>query len=300
MKTLMEIEPETKGSSLPEWTPDNIMRFWDYWSHRTDRDEWYFSNSQGQAVLNFCKWFGAFGGDVLDYGFARGFLLDHLLKENEITVSGLEFSEDSTTRVNTIHKDHPLWKGAVKVDELPSSLPEGKFDLTFCIEVVEHLLEEWVEGTFEELYRVTKPGGSVVISTPCNEDLSHAAKFCPFCESEFHDVQHQRSWSPEQLSDSMREAGFEVDFCQGINISNFQNLLTFPHVRTWSYDVVKRVLGYKALLMLDQLFPVKNGPSRAFKRSVKQEGECLFAIGRKPEIASIKIDTAVREKRRAA
>ena len=170
----------------------------------------------------------------------------------------------------------------MKVDELPSSLPEGKFDLTFCIEVIEHLLEEWVDGTFEELYRVTKPGGSVIVSTPCNEDLSHAATFCPFCESEFHKVQHQRTWSPQQLSESLKQAGFEVDFCQGINISNFQNMLTFPAMRTWSYDVVQRVLGYKAIFLLDRLLPISNGPSRAFKRSIRQDGEYLFAIGRKP------------------
>ncbi|VAX41598.1 hypothetical protein MNBD_PLANCTO02-2338, partial [hydrothermal vent metagenome] len=153
----MTTDSKTDRPKHPRWTPENIMRFWDYWSHRTDRDAWYFSYAQGPGILNFCKWYGLFQGDVLDYGFARGFFLDHLLKEKGVTVSGLEFSEDSTTRVNEIHKNKPHWKGAVKVGMLPSSLQKDKFDLVFCIEVIEHLLDEWVNDTFQELYRVTKP-----------------------------------------------------------------------------------------------------------------------------------------------
>ena len=104
MESLMELDTQTGEVNHPDWTPENIMRFWDYWSHRTDQDEWYFSYCMGQGILNFSKWFGIFGGDVLDYGFARGFLLDHLLEEKKITLSGLEFSEDSTTRVNEFTK----------------------------------------------------------------------------------------------------------------------------------------------------------------------------------------------------
>lgn len=50
------------------------------------------------------------------------------------------------------------------LDRLPWPLREGSFDLIVMRHVLEHMQD--VVATVEELYRITKPGGRIVVETP--------------------------------------------------------------------------------------------------------------------------------------
>lgn len=45
-------------------------------------------------------------------------------------------------------------------------IPDGRFDLIFCTEVLEHVAEPF--AAVRELYRMLKPGGNLVVTTPFN------------------------------------------------------------------------------------------------------------------------------------
>lgn len=264
----------------PEWSEDATRRFWDYWSRRPDAEGWYFSRRYGRAIVNLAKWSGVLHGDVLDYGFARGCLIDELLPE-DVTVRGLEFSPASVDRANARFGGAAHWAGATTVSSLPSPLADRSQDVVFCIELVEHLLDDWLDSTFREISRLTRPGGYVIVTTPNAECLDNSYVYCPFCESEFHSVQHVQSWSEESLRELLDQHGFEVPFCRGVDLERFRNHRLLPPARQWSFDVLKRYLGYSVLSALDALNPRPALEARRFRRSALRAGPHLCAIARR-------------------
>lgn len=47
-----------------------------------------------------------------------------------------------------------------------SMIPSGSYGLVICTEVLEHCKKPWLAA--DEIYRVTKPGGFILITVPCN------------------------------------------------------------------------------------------------------------------------------------
>jgi SAM-dependent methyltransferase len=69
-------------------------------------------------------------------------------------------------RVTSIDKE-PLYARAQRVDiECGLPFPDEQFDLLWCSEVIEHLYD--VPGALSEFRRVLKPGGVMVLTTPCS------------------------------------------------------------------------------------------------------------------------------------
>lgn len=63
-------------------------------------------------------------------------------------------------------KDMPYHPAIVRMNGNLMCLPylDGQFDTTFCISTLEHLEPAEQQASARELYRVTKPGGRVVIT----------------------------------------------------------------------------------------------------------------------------------------
>lgn len=244
----------------PQWTPDAVGRFWDYLGSRTDLYPEYFSNIYGAGIVKFIKMATDLSGGrrVLDYGCGPGFLIEHLLRE-KITCRGFDFSEVSVNRVNERFASSPYWKGAISANELPLPFKDGEFDLVTCLETLEHLDDATLEATLNEISRVLAPGGMAVFTTPHDENLRAASIMCPFCNCEFHRVQHVRSFDRRTLAEQVERRGFSVLFCDTLDFENFQNpTVGFMDV---SPRVVRRVVGDFVKNLLDRLLP------RPFPRS---------------------------------
>lgn len=268
-----------------EWTADDITRFWNYWSVRQDHDDWYFSHFYGRGLINAARWYGILRGEVLDYGFARGLLLPRLL-EQPVGVAGVEFSAGAVTEAETRNAGRGNWRGAVEATSLPTPLPAGGFDLIYCVEVFEHLLDAWVDPTASELFRLVRPGGYVVVTTPNSEDLERHLTYCPFCEAEFHRVQHLRSVTPDWLGGLLRRHGFQVPFCRGVDLAAFQEDLSLPSVTRWSLAEVPRMarvtvhrIHHLMLRAHDRISSMP--PHRTFDRVARASGPHLLAIARR-------------------
>ena len=107
---------------------------------------------------------------------------------------------------------HDRFKGVSHIRGLPTEFPDHHFDAVLLLEVVEHLTDEHLNGRLNEVFRLLKPGGVVVITTPNDEDLSVAAKHCPECGAIFHEWQHVRSWNATTLAGHMGGFGFVSQF----------------------------------------------------------------------------------------
>lgn len=267
--------------SNDDWTPEVIARLWDH--HAEQDQKTYFSFQSGRGITHFLEMTGHLKGEVLDYGCGPGFLLDHLLAKG-LSCTAIEFSADSVEFVNRRFSGLPNWKSASLVSGLPSPLLAQSFDVITCVEVVEHLSDELLKPVLNELHRLVKPGGIVLITTPNEERLDENLSYCPFCDSEFHRYGHLRTFNATSLQQLLSECGLETSFCQGIAFPAFQNdpahdrFVPLPGIVDWSPRLLYRRVASLATRWQDVRNPRTFPQSKEFKRrAVRGPHLCVVA-----------------------
>jgi 2-polyprenyl-3-methyl-5-hydroxy-6-metoxy-1,4-benzoquinol methylase len=199
----------------------HVQRFWDYLAQSDHADRAYFSSHSGDALIAFVNARVPLlpGQRLLDFGCGPGFLVERLAARG-LSTEGLEFSADSCARTVERCRKYPAFRGATMADSLPSSLTAGSFDSIFLIEVIEHLLPEHIDSTFHEIYRLLKPGGHVIVTTPHNEDLQAAKTMCPECGLVFHPWQHLNAFTAPSLAALLGSYGFTQRYCRATAIGS--------------------------------------------------------------------------------
>lgn len=89
---------------------------------------------------------------------------------------------------------------------------EGQFDLVICFHVLEHVDDD--QQAMQELYRVLKPGGKVLIQTPFKDGDTYENPnvTTPAGRLEhFGQEDHVRVYSAHGLAQRLRNAGFSVE-----------------------------------------------------------------------------------------
>lgn len=110
-------------------------------------------------------------GKILDAGCGEGHFLERLRSEGQKSVYGIDIS---AKRVLAARKR--AQQATVKVGDVTKiPFPRGFFDAVVCMDVLEHLDEPWKATS--ELMRVTKKGGSVIVSVPHERNVSLARLF---------------------------------------------------------------------------------------------------------------------------
>ena len=217
-----------------DWTDERIRNFWDNASRHS---ELYFTYQFGDVMARRLKRFLKNKKTVLDYGCGTGFIIPHMLRLGMQT-SGLDFSKKSVDYVNEVYRSSRNFYGAWLPNEL---LEQNKrFDGIVLFEVVEHLSEEHLTQTFENIKKLLAKDGVVIITTPHDEDLSASEIFCPGCEKVFHRWQHVRSWTPASLATKLEQHGFKIieSFVTDFSAS-------FRHPVSFAKHIVKKMLGRK-------------------------------------------------------
>ncbi len=205
-----------------DWTAEDIAVFWDWQSKNANRQQQYFTAVMAPGIVKFIKKKGLLKGNVLDYGCGAGHLLEQMLKHSDVNFYGLDFSADSIaeTKKKTVGK--PNLKELVLVDKLPTHFREEQFNTITLIETIEHLQDEALHETMQELFRILKPNGTIFITTPFSENLDDSLSFCPFCKSEFHEMQHMQSFDVAALNALAAMHGFRTEGCVNIDIQRMR------------------------------------------------------------------------------
>ena len=107
----------------------------------------------------------------LDVGSGHGDLIRLLRNNFEVTSSACDYTDTLLTL-----KDVEIKVANLNVERLPYA--DACFDLVTCTEVVEHL--EHYRQTIREIYRVLKPGGTLVVTTPNILNLKSRIRFLIF------------------------------------------------------------------------------------------------------------------------
>jgi 2-polyprenyl-3-methyl-5-hydroxy-6-metoxy-1,4-benzoquinol methylase len=200
-----------------DWTSDVIGHFWDYTSRKSHREQLYFSRMVGDGLALLLDLQGVLKGSLLDFGCGPGFLFDHLARYR-IECWGVDRSPQSVQKANERCKGMPGFRGAYLADAADGPIAGRTFDVVTCVETIEHVPPSMMATLFNELRERLKPGGTLVLTTPHNERLEESMIYCPFCDREFHQMQHVQSFTEESLAALIQENGFDVTYCRGIDL----------------------------------------------------------------------------------
>jgi len=140
----------------------------------------------------------ASGTNLLDIGCAQGFFLFSASKAG-YTTRGIEISQDAAAYAI---KEFGLDVEAKPFEEL--RFPESSFDVVTLWQVLEHV--PYPLTVLKEVYRILKPGGLVVASTPNIESIP-----AKILRKKWWDIKrlHINQFTIKTLADILHNAGFK-------------------------------------------------------------------------------------------
>lgn len=142
------------------------------------------------------------GRDVLEAGCGEGYGAD-LIADVARKVIGIDYDEATVAHVRARYPRVDIRHG--NLAELP--LPDGVVDIVVNFQVIEHL---WDQAQFvAECYRVLRPGGVFLVSTPNRITFSPGrdAPLNPF---------HTRELNAAELTELLEDAGFQIEGMYGV------------------------------------------------------------------------------------
>ena len=167
MSNTINKEKTGKKHILPtDWQPVHIQRLWNHWSTMENKGE-YFSYQCGPGVVAFLHCTGRLKGKVLDYGCGPGFLIEYLLMRN-VKCWGADVNPEAVKNTKRKYESHANFNGCLQLDGLPSPIATDSFDVVTCIETLEHLDDHTLHQVVDDVYRIVKPGGVALFTTPFN------------------------------------------------------------------------------------------------------------------------------------
>jgi SAM-dependent methyltransferase len=123
-----------------------------------------------------------------------------------LDVFSLDPDAESIARLNR----RPESNEKAKVGYLQSvPFASGQFDVVVVSEVLEHLSDEVLQKSIDEIHRVLSPGGLVAGTVPAREVLSEQLVVCPYCGEKFHRKGHLQSFGEQKLNDLLSRR-FEI------------------------------------------------------------------------------------------
>jgi SAM-dependent methyltransferase len=144
---------------------------------------------------------------VLNIGVGNGYL-ESLLVHRGVEVFSLDPSGESIDRLR-----NDLAMGARAQQGYSQRMPfdPQQFDVVIITEVLEHLTDEALHATLDEVRRVLKPGGELVGTVPYREDLAANEVVCPHCQAAFHRWGHEQGFDSNSLRRLLEGHGYAVE-----------------------------------------------------------------------------------------
>jgi len=198
----------TSDAHMVDWDKNKIGRYWGVFGNITPKAPWFSEKAAGWLLKNIKNeaWRNGLSGkdmEIIDLGAGSGKFLIDLGKTFKAKVSGMDISEERIAKAAKKHPDINYFQGTL--DSVP--VKDNRFDIVISTQTVEHLLDEDLQTSFDEMARILKPGGMLFITTRFNEDLSSGWKVCPDCHAVFQHSQHMQTFTIKSIGDLCIKAG---------------------------------------------------------------------------------------------
>jgi SAM-dependent methyltransferase len=209
----MTIDPKSaKHLPVLTWTPELSHRFWNRLAGTEFQQRIAFSRFAAPYLIELVKRYFPANAKVLDYGSGYSLYLVEELMRQGFRAAFYEPSVPSDEHRSDLARNQ-LFLGAV------TDMTGKRFDVAFLSEVIEHLYDDDIPVIFNRLHSCLREDGVLVVTTPCNENLLDASRFCPTCEQLFHPWGHVRSFSLDQVEKLLERYGFRCEALLNVDFS---------------------------------------------------------------------------------
>jgi len=204
------------NKNLPQkllWDSALIKKFWDSIEH-TRMKELNFSLLAGDYFLELIQTELCKSKKYLDFGSGSGEIISSLIQKG-YQVAAYDISDERVGSLEkfTDTKNSELFLGYISGDD------DQLFDTVIMTDVIEHIIPEQLDFTLEHVKSRLNPGGTVIITTPNNEDIGLGICYCPICNHTFHRWQHLLRFSGEDLEELMTAKGFTTKHLHLVDFS---------------------------------------------------------------------------------
>lgn len=193
----------------------NTPSFWDK-KHRYETQNLLNSYIYKDKIDIVTKWIGNNSGNILDIGFGS-FEIENILSKGNQQLFGIDISSASVRKA--VNKFGNTFKLGT-IFNIP--FPQGYFDYVLALDILEHISSDKVFDAYNEIFRVLKHNGILIVSVPLNEDLDKMVQNHKNLNG------HLRIYTQEILKFELHIAGFKIDkekclyaFRNGYNIKKF-------------------------------------------------------------------------------
>ncbi len=158
------------------------------------------------------------GLSMLDVGCGAGITLRHLATIHPPKITRYVGIDLAAERLKPRYRDIRNIDIAFHDVNLDDAWDFGQFDIVWCSEVIEHLMDD--AGQILKMKQAAKPGGTVLITTPCLDFVQHiGALFPPILKtSHVQDGGHVRhGYRFEDMVRLAAKAGLVVNSIDGVN-----------------------------------------------------------------------------------
>lgn len=177
-------------------------KIWDYFQNRRDADQ-YFSDARQRYMLSRLEG----GATVLNVGVGSG-VLERLALAKAVNIHALDPNEKTIER---LRQELGLGERAQVGYSQAMPFQNKTFDIVVAAEVLEHLDNTVLEESLEEVWRVLKPGGFLLASTPYREKLIDNQVVCPACAEVFHKFGHVQTFDRARMQKLLEDHAFVVE-----------------------------------------------------------------------------------------
>ncbi|MBL7197349.1 MAG: class I SAM-dependent methyltransferase [Candidatus Omnitrophica bacterium] len=180
-----------------------------YWNDRHIKVNPFDYHPEEWTEENFfyhLKFFKPFvKGKLLDFGCGDGQFL-HMISKYCESFYGVDISE---VAIKKALNKYPDIKFAVLNETGVTDFPDNFFDTICAMDILEHILD--VESTLEELRRILKPRGKLLIATNELTRIKMLLITLHSLDKYFYPTSpHIRYFTRRNLADILRKKGFEV------------------------------------------------------------------------------------------
>ena len=193
-----------------DWTEEKIKDLWEiYETTEQFKEDRFLPIDFYKCLYNYTRKFMKKRAKILDIGCGSGALID-LLYQKGYEVYGCDLSEKNIENLKIKYSNTDIKFISCGISKL--DFQDNYFDYIFITEVLEHLLPSTLETGLNEIKRVLKSQGKVIVTVPYKEKISYIV--CPDCGAVFNPAQHFTSFDETTIKELFSKFGFEIDFCK--------------------------------------------------------------------------------------